>query len=130
MSAEELHAFYWTIGAALWHLQYLEDVLVNFLAAKIIKERRCTGTPVSESEANALIAEKRRCMTLGRLITDCSIQGIIQSEHQSRFAVFKLERDWLVHRSLVESGDDLYAASIRSSHGSLKRPGAGGNVQP
>ena len=105
MNADELADFYRRIGAALWHLQYLEDILVSFLVMKIIHERRCAGQTVTASEAQTLLADKRR-ITLGPLIEACSSRKIIRLEHQARFETFKIERHWLVHRSLVESGDD------------------------
>ena len=40
---------------------------------------------------------------------------IIRPQEQSRFANFKLERHWLVHRSLMESADDLYDNSAREA---------------
>lgn len=113
MSADELADFYQRIGAALWHLQYLEDVLVNFLVMKIMHERRCAGRTVTASDARTLLADKRR-VTIGPLIGDCSSRKIIRPEYQARFEAFKIERHWLVHRSLVESGDDLYDDTMRN----------------
>ena len=107
MNADELADFYRRIGAALWHVQYLEDVLVNFLVEKIIDERRCNGQAVTAGVARTLLADKRR-LTLGPLIKACSSRRIIRPEHGARFEAFKIERHWLVHRSVVENGDDLY----------------------
>lgn len=113
MNVDELADFYRRIGAALWHLQYLEDVLV-FLAMKINHERQCAGQTVTASDAQTLLAEKRR-ITLGPLIEACSSRKVIRPEHQARFEAFKIERHWLVHRSMVESGDDLYDDATRNS---------------
>jgi hypothetical protein len=110
----ELADLYRRIGAALWHLQYLEDVLVSFLVMKIIHERRCAGRTVTASDAQTLFADKRR-IALGPLIEACSSRKIIRPEHQARFEAFKNERHWLVHRSLVESGDELYDDATRNS---------------
>jgi hypothetical protein len=107
MNAEELADFYRRIGAAVWHLQYLEDVLVSFLAMKIIHERRCAGQTITAADAQNLLADKRR-ITLGPLMEACIKRKIIRPEHQTRFEAFKIERHWLVHRSMVESGDYLY----------------------
>jgi hypothetical protein len=114
MNTDELADFYQRIGAALWHLQYLEDVLVNFLVMKIIHEHRCSGKTVTISDAQALLADKR-LLTLGLLVKTCIRRKIIQSENQARFGAFKVERDWLVHRSMVESGDDLYDDATRTT---------------
>ena len=43
MNADELEDFYHRVGAAIWHVQYLEDVLVSFLAMKIISPKRSAG---------------------------------------------------------------------------------------
>jgi len=62
-----LQDFYRRIGGAVWHLQYLEDILVNSLTLKIVHERRCAGRTVDMPEAEALLADKRK-LTLGPLI--------------------------------------------------------------
>jgi hypothetical protein len=60
MDATELQEFYHHIGAALWHVQYLEDALVTFLVLKISKERKDRTDP----GVRKLLAEKRK-LTLG-----------------------------------------------------------------
>ena len=111
-NAEQLAEFYRHIGAAIWHVQYLEDVLVNFLTMKIIHERRCVGDTIGDRQE--LLADKRR-MTVGPLIESCGKRKIIRPEHSPRFKSFRLERHWLAHRSLVENGDDLYPTSTRNA---------------
>jgi len=115
MNEGELGEFYQRIGAALCHLQHLEDVLVTFLAMKIIHERRCAGHTFTTSEAQTLLGEKRRILTLGPLIDSCISQKIVRPEHQGRIKDFKRERDWLVHRSIIENGVDLYVAVTRDA---------------
>jgi hypothetical protein len=112
MTATELEDFYRRIGGAVWHLQYLEDILINFLVLKIVHERRCAGDTINMPEAQALLAEKRR-LTLGPLIESCTSKKIISRELARRFEVFKTERHWLVHRSMIEDGDDLYVDATR-----------------
>jgi len=114
MNADELADFYRRIGAAIWHLQCLEDVLVSFLVMKIIHEHRCAGQTVTSNDAQTLLADKRR-IPLGPLVKACSSRKIIRPEHQARFESFKIARHWLVHRSLVESGNDLYDDVTRNS---------------
>jgi hypothetical protein len=114
MNEHELADFYRRIGAAIWHLQYLEDILVNFLCLKTVHERRCSGDTVSMPAAEALIAEKRK-LTLGPLIESCTSRKIIRPENRARFDAFKIERDWLVHRSMIESGDNLYLETKRNA---------------
>lgn len=110
----ELADFYHQIGAALWHIQFLEDILVNFLVGKIIHEKRCAKKLVTTSDVEALFAEKRK-LTLGPLIDTCASHRVIPQQAQARYAKFKKERHWLVHRSLVESGDDLYSTVARAA---------------
>jgi hypothetical protein len=114
MTAGELEDFYRRIGASIWHLQYLEDILVNFLTLKLVHERRCAGGTVAMPEAQAQLAEKRK-LTLGPLIESCGSKKIISRERVQRFEAFKAERHWLVHRSMIENSDDLYLASTRNT---------------
>ncbi len=114
MNEHELAYFYRRIGAAIWHVQYLEDILVNFLCLKTVHERRCSGATISMPDAEALIAEKRK-LTLGPLIESCTGRKIIQPQSRTRFDAFKIERHWLVHRSMTESGDDLYLETTRDA---------------
>ena len=113
MVADELAEFFEAIGAAIWYCQYLEDILVQFLSGKIIHERRCRVETVDYDEGLAVIAEHRK-VTLGPLIESCYSRKIIKHEDIVRFRSFKENRHWLVHRSLVESGDDLYLESTRT----------------
>lgn len=115
MNENELAEFHQSIGSAVYHLQYLEDVLVSFLTMKIIYERRCAGDKFTSTDAQTLLADKRRELTLGPLIDSCMSKRIIQPQHQARVKALKRERDWLVHRSLVENGDDLYATATRDA---------------
>jgi hypothetical protein len=114
MTADELAQFYSLIGGALWHIQYLEDALVKFLSVKLLHERRCAGTTVTLEEAQAFLSEKRR-LTFGPLVESCGSRKVIRPEHQQRFEAFKHERHWLVHRSMVESGDHLYLEATRNA---------------
>ena len=115
MNAGELDHFYRRAGAALWHVQYLEDVLVNFLTTKILQERRSVGQSVARADGEALLAQSRRKLTLGPLIQACIDKDIITSSLATRFEAFKIDRHWLVHRSLVENGDDLFNDSTREA---------------
>jgi hypothetical protein len=114
MNADELDEFYRRVGAAIWHVQYLEDVLVSFLAMKILGPKRSGGQAISAAELDALLAQKRR-LTLGPLIQACIGENIITPALEPRFDTFKTDRHWLVHRSVVESGDDLYNDDARGA---------------
>lgn len=113
MNAAELEDFYERVGAAIWHVQYLEDVLVSFLVMKISSPKRSAGQATA-APVNALLAQKRR-LTLGPLIQACIGQNIITPALEPRFETFRADRHWLVHHSLVESGDDLYKEAKRQA---------------
>lgn len=115
MNEVELDDFYRRVGSALYHLQYLEDVLVSFLTRKIIHECRCAGQTIMTADAQTLLAEKRRMLTLGPLVDSCLSKKIVRPEHLERIRALKGERDWLVHRSLIENGDDLYVRGTRDA---------------
>ena len=110
---DELADFYRRIGAALWHIQHLENAMVQFLTMKEIHERRCAGKKVAEDAAWKLLAEHRKKLTIGPLIETCIRRRIIKKEDTARYDAFKNERHWLVHRSLIENGDDLYREATR-----------------
>ncbi len=114
VNEDDFGEFYRRIGATLCHLQYLEDVLVSALTAKISHELRCAGQTVTLGDAQTLLADKRRQLTLGPLLDSCISKKIVRPEHQERAKALKRERDWLVHRYIVENGDDVYAAATRS----------------
>lgn len=40
-------------------------------------------------------------------------ESLVRAEHKKRFGLLRDERHWLVHRSMVESGDDLYGSESR-----------------
>jgi hypothetical protein len=113
MNVNELEDFYKRVGAAIWHVQYLEDVLVSFLAMKISGPKR-SAERLTAAEMDALLAQRRR-LTLGPLIQACIGQKIITPALEPRFETFKTDRHWLVHRSLVESGDHLYNEIMREA---------------
>jgi hypothetical protein len=97
---EKLRDLYATIGAAVWHLQFLEDALVTYLAMRTI------GRPCSAEEANDALAKQRR-KTLGVLMGEARAAGIFGSEVADAHALLT-ERNWLIHRSMYEASDDAY----------------------
>ena len=113
VTAAELADFYQRIGAAIWHVQYLEDALASFLTMKLSHQARCAGTVFGPQEAADLLASKRR-MTFGPLLESALSHKVVRRDHKTEFDTFKEERHWLVHRSMVENGDDLYLQSTRT----------------
>lgn len=72
VTADELEIFYQKIGAAIWHIQYLEEILVTFLVLKTLSEKQ----PATEQEAIEL-KKKHHQDSLGTLINSCTKQEII-----------------------------------------------------
>ena len=113
----ELDVFYHAIGAAVWHIQYLEDALVMFIAMKKLKAKkneaqRRGGEKISVDEARALLDRERRA-TLGAIYRKAKEAGIIPEEMEERFGAFLNERNWLIHRSKQENSADLYYDDLR-----------------
>ncbi len=115
MNEGELGEFYRRIGAALCHLHFLEDVLVTFLTMKIVHGLRCAGQTVTTGDAQTLLSDRRRQLTLGPLIDSCISKKIVRPKDQERIKDLKRERDWLVHRCIIESGDDMLVADTRNA---------------
>jgi hypothetical protein len=109
INAEELQVFFKLIGSGIWYLQHVEDALSTFITVKAeIKERG----GVSDDNAMSLLSKHRR-NTLGTSIRIAEDRQVLDSEMIAILKTFKLERDWLVHRSLNENGDDLYLNTDR-----------------
>jgi hypothetical protein len=43
INAFELEQFYKLVGKGIWYVQHLENMLVSFLALKVLHEQRCAG---------------------------------------------------------------------------------------
>lgn len=109
INAEELLVFFKLIGSGIWHLQHVEDALSTYITVKAeIKDRGGTS-----AENAKLLLSKHRRNTLGTSIRFAKDRQLLDPELLTMLEAFKLERDWLVHRSLHENGDDLYLNSER-----------------
>lgn len=111
ISEDELAKMYHDIGACVWQIQYLEDVLHTFLTMKI--ELKEPGR-VPHKEAMALLAKHRRA-TLGTSIKTAEANSALRRELLDQLRSLKDERDWLVHRSMHQDGDNLYTDSGRGT---------------
>lgn len=109
ISADELQVFFKLIGSGIWHLQHVEDALSTYITVRAeIKERGGTS-----AENAKLLLSKHRRNTLGTSIRIAKDRQVLDLELLTMLVAFKIERDWLVHRSLHENGDDLYLNSDR-----------------
>lgn len=104
INAEELHILFTLIGQSIWYLQMMEDALHTTITVK--RDVRTPGA-IPENEANSLLAQ-HRSKTLGHSLKISRQAQIFHPDLQKRLESFKEERDWLVHRSVNQNGDDLY----------------------
>lgn len=109
ISEDELALLYHEIGACIWNMQYLEDVLHTFLTLKV--ELKKPGM-VSATETMDLLAKHRRA-TLGTSLKTAETKSALPQELIDQLKSLKEERDWLVHRSMHQDGKNLYTDSGR-----------------
>ena len=108
INEDELAIFYHAIGAAVWHIQYLEDALVTYVVLKRHKRK-----PTTESDAYDRLEQERKG-PLGAIYGRAKEEGIVPKEMEKRFSTFLNERNWLIHRSKTESSADLYNDDLRT----------------
>jgi len=101
LAPTELHDIYAAVGAAVWHLQFLEDVLVTYLTMRLRLKR-----PVTPERAYAVLTNERR-KTLGALLRDAKTARLVHSEIAEASQVLLEERPWLIHRSMHDYNDRL-----------------------
>lgn len=111
INADELQYLYSRIGKAIWHLQYVESALVPFIIIKgIVKEPNSINKTVALDHERAL-----NKLTLGQLIGKAQQLDVLEEQLQNRLEKFNIERKWLVHNSIRESGDHLYTGKGRDN---------------
>jgi hypothetical protein len=109
INADELHTLFTLIGQGIWHLQTVEDALHNTIT---LKRNVITPGSITQEEAKTLLAQHRR-KTLGQSLRISREAQTLSTDLQKRLEHFKEERDWLVHRSVHQNGDDLYVDEKR-----------------
>jgi hypothetical protein len=104
ISHSELVSLFQAIGEAVWYLQYTEDALNTYLTMKVdIK----APAAASEERGRELLAKYRQ-YTLGQSLKVAESNSVLPEHLHTRLEALKLERNWLVHRSMNEEGDSLY----------------------
>lgn len=109
INEDELDFFFTLIGRAVWHLQYVESSLGElYLIKGIIKEPNA----ITESEA---LKEKKKIQkkTLGQLLHAIKEEELVSDNLQTALDDFNQTRKWIVHKSLIENGADLYTSEGR-----------------
>lgn len=107
MTPWDLEEMYSSIGKAVWHLQFLEDVLVTYVTMRLRINR-----PIALDVAMDTLAKERR-KTLGTLFRDAQGGGLVQGDVANAFRLLVEERNWLIHRSMHECNDGLHRAAER-----------------
>lgn len=110
MNSEELEALYSAVGKCIWHIQYLEDVLHTYLAMKVDLQGQA---PVSADKAYEILAKHRRA-NLGTALGIAERNNVLPSTLLADLRKLKEERDWLVHRSMHQDGENLYTDEGRA----------------
>lgn len=109
MTPDELHEIFAAIGSAVWHLQFLEDVLVTYLTMRL----RLTSRASKERGYQILAKERQR--TLGSLLTEARKAGLVHGDVAEGFKALLDERNWLIHRSMNDVNDHLYSSAGRDA---------------
>jgi hypothetical protein len=107
INEKELALLYMAIGRTVWNLQYFEDVLVSYVTMKLKLSR-----PISPEDAY-MVFDKERRKPLGPTITTAVSGNLIPKKYEVRFRKFVDERNWLIHRSWHQNGEDLYVDEKR-----------------
>jgi len=104
INSEELDSLFSLIGQSIWYLQNVEEALNTCITIK--GDIKNIGS-VSKIEGDNMLSKHRR-NTLGTSLRIATKKNILSADLIKELKLFKEERDWLVHRSVYQNGDDLY----------------------
>jgi hypothetical protein len=108
-SQSQLTELYSAIGKSLWSIQYAEDALCTLIASRSVIQAEGVHSlsDTDDTFFGKLVAEQDRLKSLpfGRVLRfgETLSRGLPEGLNQ-----FKLQRNWLVHRSQDEFGLDIY----------------------
>ena len=94
----------------MWHLQYVEEALtyLYFIQGILV-------APFSMSEEDSTQKLKQiQKKTLGSLLNMIEKKNLIKDFLLTDLKNLNNERRWLIHKSLIENGDDLYTGTGRN----------------
>src|SRR3989338_5551149 len=109
ITPDELSYLFQRVGKAVWHLQYVEEDLSYFY---FIKGILVEPFSMSEEDAEKKL-KKTQKETLGSLLSVIERKNLIQDPLLTDLKHLNNERRWLIHKALIENGDDLYTDSGR-----------------
>jgi len=93
------------IGFTLWQIQELEGVSAKYFVLVTLAKK---GMGLA---AGNVLDEKAKKKTFGATIHQIAKAELLSSEIQNRFANLLAERNWLVHRSRVDSRSAIHSDS-------------------
>ncbi|MGB8467646.1 MAG: hypothetical protein WCE21_01460 [Candidatus Babeliales bacterium] len=110
LTGQNVASFYCLIGEAIWMIQHLEEALSHSITIKndVKYPRR-----ISEEEAKGSL-ERYRSLSLDNAINFANNNNLYSDILYNDLAVFKKERDWLVHKLLRNNFEDMHAAPTRN----------------
>lgn len=108
-----LTAFCDRIGFAVWQLQDLETV-----CAKYLMLRTCIKEGITESDYDDLVA-KALSKPFGATLRAAAEASVFSGSLQARFKEILSERNWLIHKSRLDSRSAFYSDS--AAHDLIQR---------
>ncbi len=99
-SETDVQTLYNLLGKGVWNLQHLEFTVTAFTALKILQRKREKGTKITKSVSERVL-EKQRSLTLGPLIGSAKREATIPRKLLKRFEDFLEERNWLIHKCVI-----------------------------
>lgn len=95
--SERFHMQTHRLGHALWHLQALENTVAGYVVVRL-RETRGIGV-----ERATQVTAEAEGLTLGRLVGQLKVAGVMPGELATRLEALLEKRNWLVHHSWRET---------------------------
>lgn len=96
---EQASTLFTLLGEAVWAIQHLEDALNTAIAIK---------NPKATSRLEGYrIRDLNRKLPLGRAIEKAKKEETFEADLKNKLQKFLAERNWLIHKCMYESVDDM-----------------------
>lgn len=99
-TAEDVDKLYRLIGQSVWHLQHLENILASYIVLCKLQKERKKGDKITQIDLEKAQLKERK-KTLDPLIKTSKAEKIIPSNLSDVFDVFLEERNWLIHKCVI-----------------------------
>ena len=103
--AQDVTTLYCLMGEALCMIQHLEEALCHSYTLQLNSK--------SPKEQADIVLEKNRSNTLGDAIKFTKKNALYTDSFQMELEVLRVERNWLVHKIVPYSLDEMYAESSK-----------------